>query len=105
MNIAKMMQQANKMQSDMKSLQEKLKTTDVSHTLSGISVTINAGTGKLSALSIDAALVDPSDKDTLEDLVIAAINQAIDKKDEMVNAETQKIMGGLKLPAGMQLPF
>lgn len=105
MNIAKMMQQANKMQSDMKALQEKLKTTDVSHALSGVTVTLNAGNGKLSVLSIDQSLIDPSDKETLEDLVIAAINQTIDKKDEMVAAETQKIMGGLQLPPGMQLPF
>lgn len=105
MNIAKMMQQATKMQNDMKALQEQLKTTEVSHSVSGVSITMNAGNGKLSALTVDAALLDPSDKETFEDVMIAALNQTIDKKDALVADETQKIMGGLKLPAGFQLPF
>lgn len=105
MNIAKMMQQATKMQNDMKTLQERLKTTEVSHSMSGIAVTLNAGSGKISALSVDAALLDPNDKETFEDVMIAAFNQAVDKKDALVGEETQKIMGGLKLPPGFQMPF
>lgn len=105
MNIAKMMQQASKMQNDMKALQERLKTTDVTHETSGVSITMNAGTGKLSALTVDAALLDPSDKETFEDVMIAAMNQTIDKKDALVAEETQKIMGGLQLPPGFQMPF
>lgn len=105
MNLAKMMQQANKMQSDMKSLQERLKSTEVSHTMSGINITLNAANGKLSALSVDASLLDANDKETFEDLMIAAFNQAVDKKEALVAEETQKIMGGLQLPPGFQLPF
>lgn len=105
MNIAKMMQQATKMQSDMKALQERLKTTDVSHSSSGIAMVMNAGSGKLTSLTIDPSLVDANDKETLEDLIVAVLNQTIDKKDEMVNAETKGIMGGLQLPPGFQLPF
>jgi len=105
MNIAKMMQQANKMQNDVKALQEKLNQTDIDSTLSGIAITMTVGTKQLKKLSIDAGLIDPTDKETLEDLLIAAINQAQVKADEMSAAETQKIMGGLQLPAGMKLPF
>lgn len=105
MNIAKMMQQATKMQNDVKALQQKLNETEIDSTLSGIAVKLNAGTKQLKALSIDASLIDPNDKETLEDVLVAAINQAHAKAEELSNAETQKIMGGLKLPPGMQLPF
>jgi DNA-binding YbaB/EbfC family protein len=105
MNIAKMMQQANKMQSDMKAMQEKLKSSEVEVTLSGVAVKISGDGKKLNALTIDASLIDPNDKETLEDLIIAAINQAQQKADELSAAEAQKIMGGLKLPPGIQLPF
>lgn len=105
MNIAKMMQQANRMQSDMKALQEKLKTTDVSHSQNGITVTINAASGKIAALSIDPSLLDANDKEIFEDLMTAVYNQAVDKKDALVSEETGKIMGGLQLPPGFQMPF
>lgn len=104
MNIAKMMQQATKMQSDMKSMQERLKTTEVQAETAGINV-VMLGNGLVKSLSIDPSLIDPADKETLEDTVIAALNKARDKMEEMVAEETQKIMGGLKLPPGISLPF
>jgi DNA-binding YbaB/EbfC family protein len=104
MNIAKMMQQATKMQSDMKAMQEKLKSAEVEASLSGITVKM-LGSGQLKSLSIDPALIDPNDKETLEDLLVAAINKAREKTEEMAASETQAIMGGLKLPPGFQLPF
>ena len=105
MNIAKMMQQANKMQSDVKALQDRLNQTDIEHTQSGVAVKLVVGTKQLKSLSIDASLIDPNDKETLEDVLVAVLNQAQAKADEMSAEETQKIMGGLKLPAGMKLPF
>lgn len=104
MNIAKMMQQATKMQSDMKSMQERLKTMEVQTETAGISV-VMLGSGVLKTLSISPDLIDPSDKETLEDAVIAAVNHAREKVETMAADETQKIMGGLKLPPGMSLPF
>ena len=104
MNIAKMMQQATKMQSDMKSMQEKLGKSEIETSLSGVNVKI-LGNGQLLSLGIDASLIDPSDKETLEDLIVAAVNQARAKVEEMTASETQKIMGGLKLPPGFNLPF
>ena len=105
MNITKMMQQATKMQSDMKAMQEKLKSAEVENTLSGINVKISGDGETLKGLTIDASLIDPNDKETLEDLIIAAVNKAIEKAKEMGASEAQKIMGGLKLPPGIQLPF
>lgn len=105
MNIAKMMQQANKMQNDVKILQEKLNQTEVESSLSGIAIKMIVGSKQLKGLTIDASLIDPSDKETLEDLLVAAINQAQAKAEEISASETQKIMGGLQLPAGMKLPF
>lgn len=104
MNIAKMMQQASKMQNDMKAMQEKLKTTEVEASLSGITVKM-LGSGQVKSVSIEQSLIDPNDKETLEDLIVAALNKAREKSEELTAAETQKIMGGLQLPPGFQLPF
>lgn len=104
MNIAKMMQAATRIQNDMKAMQENLKTLPFEATVSGVSVTL-LGSGVVQHLSIDAALINPADKETLEDVVVAAINQARQKMDEHVASETKKLMGGLQLPPGFQLPF
>ena len=100
MNIAKMMQQANKMQNDVKALQEKLNQTDIDSTLSGIAITMTVGTKQLKKLSIDAGLIDPTDKETLEDLIVIALKDAVQK----VEATSSARMSGL-MPAGMKLPF
>lgn len=104
MNIAKMMQQATRMQSDMKAMQERLKTTAFSGHVSGVEV-VMLGSGEVQKLTIDQQLIDPVEKETLEDVIVAALNQARAKMDEAIAAETQTIMGGLKLPPGFQLPF
>lgn len=104
MNIAKMMQQANRMQADMKAMQERLKATEFTATTSGVTATI-LGDGTVRTLSIDATLINPADKETLEDVIVAALNQARSKMEEVVAGETKTIMGGLQLPPGFQLPF
>ena len=104
MNIAKMMQQAKRMQDDMKSLQERLKTMEVVGAAAGVSVTMY-GSGAVKAINIDASLIDPNDKETLEDAILAALNKSREAMETMVSSETQKIMGGLQLPPGFQLPF
>lgn len=104
MNIAKMMQQATRMQSDMKAMQEKLKTSEFSAEVSGVQVTM-LGNGTVQKLAISPNLIDTSDKETLEDVIVATLNAARAKMEEAVAADTQKIMGGLQLPPGFQLPF
>jgi len=69
-----------------------------------VSVTIT-GKGELRRLDIDPSLVDPAEKEVMEDLIVAAVNDAKAKADERMRDETQKLMGGLQLPPGMKLPF
>jgi hypothetical protein len=64
-----------------------------------------SGKGELRSLSIDPSLADPKDVTILEDLVVAAVNDARAKVEERVAAEMAKLTGGLKLPPGMKLPF
>jgi DNA-binding YbaB/EbfC family protein len=104
MNLAKMMQQAKRMQDDMKSLQERLKTTEMAASVSGVSV-VALGSGEVKKITIDPALIDPNDKETLEDVIVAALNAVRQKSEDMTAAETKKIMGGLQLPPGFSLPF
>ena len=67
-------------------------------------VTMN-GNGEARQVKIDQALVTPNDVEVLEDLILAAINDAKAKATEKSQAEMQKLTGGLQLPPGFQLPF
>jgi DNA-binding YbaB/EbfC family protein len=103
-NIAQLMQQAQRMQDNLKRVQDELAQTEVTGTAGGgvVSITI---TGKMECrrVRIDPATLD--DADMLEDLIAAAFNDAVGK----ANAVTQEKMGaataGMPLPPGMQLPF
>ena len=63
------------------------------------------GKGFAKKIKIDPKVVDPSDIEMLEDLIVAAINDAKAKAEAEIAAETEKMMGGMKLPAGFKLPF
>lgn len=104
MNIALMMKQAQQMQGKMQDLQARLAATECEGTAGGGAVKI-VMTGKGNANSIKIDPVAASDVEMLEDLIVAAINDAVAKKEALAEAETQKIMGGLNLPPGMKLPF
>ena len=67
-------------------------------------VTLN-GKGEAKKVLIDPALVKPEDAEVLEDLIVAAINDARAKSDEASREKMKEITGGLSLPPGMQLPF
>src|SRR3546814_10496272 len=69
-----------------------------------VNATLN-GKGELKGIKIDKSLVDPEEVEVLEDLIIAAVADAKGKVEAMVQEETQKLMGGLKLPPGLKLPF
>lgn len=105
-NMGQMMKQVQDMQSKMNLMQAKLGETEMTGQAGGdlVVATMN-GKGDLKKLKIDAKLVDPSDIEMLEDMVVAAIGDAKAKIDAMIAAETEKAMGGLKLPPGMKLPF
>ena len=105
-NLGQMMKQAQEMQTRMQEMQTKLAAVEIAGTSGGglVSVTLN-GKGEMRALSVDDSLLVPTDKEVLEDLVVAAFNDARRKVDDYVQDETSKIMGGIQLPPGMKLPF
>jgi DNA-binding YbaB/EbfC family protein len=106
MNIQQLMKQAQAMQKKMAELQEKAAQVEMEGSAGGgmVVFTIN-GKGEAKKLKIDPKIVDPSDVETLEDLVIAAYNDAKRKSDEHMQQEMAGLTGGMGLPPGMKLPF
>lgn len=106
MNIQQMMQQAKQMQDKMQEMQAKLGDINVEGTSGGglVSVTMSCK-GDVRGLNIDPSILVASEKEVVEDLIKAALNDAKSKADQKMADETQKMMGDLGLPAGTQLPF
>ncbi len=104
MKIADMMKQAQAMQAKMKEMQAQLGTMTVEGEAGGgmIRVTMT-GTGGVQAIKIDDSLIDLSEKDVLEDLVVAAMNSAKERVEALVAEKTKEAMGGLGGLGG--LPF
>jgi len=95
-NIMKMAQQAQK---KMMEIQQDLATKQVEATAGGGMVTaVVTGQQELVALRIEQAVVDPQDVEMLQDLVVAAVNEAMRKAKEMMTAEMSKITGGINIP-------
>lgn len=105
-NIGNLMKQAQQMQTKMAEMQAKMAEMEVGGASGGgmVQVVIN-GKGEMRKLKIDPALVTPDDVEVLEDLVVAAFNDAKGKAEVLMQAEMQKVTGGLNLPAGLKLPF
>lgn len=103
--LGNLMQQAQKMQEDLKRAQEELELMQVLGESGGGLVKI-VMTGKKEArkVTIDPSLVG-EDKDMLEDLVAAAINDAIHKVERMKKEKMAEITAGLPIPPGFQMPF
>ncbi|MGE4220151.1 MAG: YbaB/EbfC family nucleoid-associated protein [Alphaproteobacteria bacterium] len=105
-NLGQLMKQAQEMQAKMGQLQETLAALEVTGTAGGgmVSVVLN-GKGEARSLRIDPSLLADGEVEILEDLVVAAINDAKAKSEARVQEETSKLMGGLQLPPGFKLPF
>jgi DNA-binding YbaB/EbfC family protein len=105
-NIGQMMKQAQEMQARMAELQAKLDTIELTGASGGgmVQVTLN-GKGEMKKLKLDKSLIDPNDTEVLEDLILAAFNDAKARVEAHVGEEMSKLTGGLKLPPGMKLPF
>lgn len=106
MNIQQMMKQAQHMQKKMAEAQEKLGLIEVTGSAGGgmVSITLT-GKGEAKKVKIDPKLIDPNDPEMLEDLILAACNDARRKADEATNGEMSKVTGGIQLPPGMKMPF
>jgi len=105
-NIPQMMRQMQDMQAKMTQMQDRLADVEVTGQAAGglVVATLN-GKGDLKKIKLDPKAVDPSDIEMLEDLIVAAVGDAKAKNDAQVAAETEKMMGGIKLPPGVKLPF
>jgi DNA-binding YbaB/EbfC family protein len=105
-NITQMMKQAQAMQGKMQEIQEKLEEMEVTGESGGGMVkAILSGKGRLRKLSIDPAIVTPDDTEMMEDLIVAAINDAKDKSEAAAKEQMGDLTGGLPLPPGFKLPF
>ena len=105
-NLGNMMKQAQQMQQRLAEMQESLGTIEVTGQSGAgmVTVTLN-GKGEARRVKLDKSVVDPNEVEMLEDLIVAAFTDAKSKVESQVAEETQKLMGGLKLPPGMKLPF
>ena len=97
--MGNMMKQAQKLQSQMMKLQEELADKTVESSSGGGMVTVVAnGRQQIVSIQIENEVVDPEDVDMLQDLVLAAVNDALAKAQEMVSSEMGKLTGGLNIP-------
>ncbi len=105
-NLGQMMKQAQQMQAKMQEMQEKLAAVEVEGTSGGglATVTLN-GKGEMRGLKLEPALIAGGDGEVIEDLIVAAFNDAKAKVEAHAAEEMSKITGGLNLPPGMTPPF
>ncbi|MCD7787257.1 MAG: YbaB/EbfC family nucleoid-associated protein [Oscillospiraceae bacterium] len=98
MNQAQMMKQAQKMQQELLKMQQELEQAEYSAAAGGGAVTATvSGKRELTALKLDPETLDPEDVEMLEDMVIAAVNEALRKAEDSANQNMSKLTGGLNL--------
>ena len=105
-DMAKLMRQAQDMQAKMTDVQKELENVEVVGESGGglIKATVNAK-GTLKSLEIDESLFKASEKEVVEDLIVAAIRDAQEKSGDKAKEEMAKVTSGLNLPEGFKLPF
>ncbi|MGH7034062.1 MAG: YbaB/EbfC family nucleoid-associated protein [Stellaceae bacterium] len=105
-NLGQMLKQAQEMQSRMAELQAQLAGVELTGSAGGglVQVTLN-GKGEMKQVKIDKSLMVADEIEVLEDLILAAANDAKSRVEAHVAGEMQKLTGGLQLPPGMKLPF
>ena len=97
--MGKMMKQAQKLQSQMAKMQAELALKTVEGSAGGGMVKAVAnGSQQVVSIHMEKEVVDPEDIDMLQDLVLAAVNDALQKSQEMVQSEMSKLTGGLNIP-------
>lgn len=98
-NMNNMMKQVKKMQEQMEKAQQDIEEKEFESTSGGgvVSATVN-GKKELVKIKIDPDVIDPEDSEMLEDLIVAAINDAMKKADQYTNETMGKLTGGLNIP-------
>ena len=96
MNINAIMQQAQKMQKQMEKKRQELESKEFEFSSNGGAIKIKMlGSKEMTSLEIDKDLIDPEEKDMLQDMLMVAVNEAINKIDEEANAIMGSVAGGL----------
>ena len=101
-NMGKMMKQAQQLQAKMMKMQEELAERTVEGTAGGGMIKAVAnGKQQVVSITIEEEVVDPEDVEMLQDLVLAAVNDALNRSQEMVSSEMGKLTGGMNIPGLM----
>ena len=101
-----LMGKAKEMQEKMQAMQEEIAQLEASGSAGGGLVTVTlSGKGEMKSLSIDAALFKEDDVEILEDLILAAHNEAKAKTEIAMQEKTKELTAGLPIPPGLKLPF
>jgi len=105
-DIMGLMSKAKEMQEKMQTMQEELADMEIAGSAGGdmVKVTLN-GKGLMTGVTIDPTLMKEDEGDIVEDLIMAAHNDAKGKIEEMTAQKTQELTAGLPIPPGMKLPF
>jgi DNA-binding YbaB/EbfC family protein len=105
-NLAGLMKQAQQMQQNMQEMQARLEAMEIrGEAGAGLVKVTLSGKGEMKGIEIDPKLVDPSDTEMLQDLIVAAHRDAKSRLETLAAEEMQKVTGGISLPPGMKLPF
>ena len=106
MDIAGLMKKAQAVQAEMEKVKSKLEETEVTGVSGGgmVAVTLN-GKNQAKKVEIEASVINPDEKEILEDLLVAAINDARDKVEGKMQEEMAKVSSSLGLPSGVGHPF
>lgn len=106
MNIMGMMKQAQEIQARMQRVQEELAAMEIGGESGGglVAVTLN-GKGEMRRIRIDPSLMKPGEAEILEDLILAATQDAKGKVESTMAEKMKEVTGGLPLPPGLKLPF
>jgi nucleoid-associated protein EbfC len=103
--LGNMMKQIQQMQAKMEEMQAKLEEAEIEASAGGGMVTVVMnGKHNIKSVTIDPEVVDPEDVEMLQDLILAAVNQANEKVQEIQSEQMSGLTGGMNIP-GMNLPF
>jgi DNA-binding YbaB/EbfC family protein len=105
--IANLLKQAQQVQEEIQRIKQELSGMKVTGTSGGGMVTVTAnGKQQIIDIKIDSEAIKMADREMLEDLIVAAVNQALERSQELANEQMSKVTGGIlnNLPEGMKIP-
>jgi DNA-binding YbaB/EbfC family protein len=105
-NISNLMKQAQQLQANMQRAQAEIASLEVTGEAGGGMAKVTmTGKHEVRRVALDASIVVSDDKEMLEDLIAAAINDAVQKVERVTQERMSSLMGGMNLPPGMKMPF